>query len=148
MSSVQDQFSAQEIQALLAGETVTTSKVAKTKSTQVESHPDAAKSIAYTPSTSVSITKVSKVTAPNVRDEQGKVVSEAGVLVTPNFSEDSEVSKRDRARREAARAAEAAKAELAHVADPVQLLNTLNGLRRIVEKQGKEITALKKESKK
>ena len=148
--TTQSQFTPEQIAALVAGDPVSfskTSKTDKTVSKDVQSHPVAAEPIAFTPATSVSIAKVSKVTAPNVKDKQGKVISEAGTVITPNFSEDSDLAKRERLRLEQEQAEKDARVELAKATDPTHLLNQLNGLRRIVEKQSKEIAALKKESK-
>ena len=148
--TIQSQFSAEQIAALVAGDPVSFSKTAKTDNSirkDVQSHPVTAEPIAFTPATSVSIAKVSKVTAPNVRDAEGKVISEAGTVVTPNFSEDSDLAKRERLRLEQEQQEKDARVELAKAVDPHHLLNQLNGLRRIVERQAKEITALKKESK-
>lgn len=151
MSSIQSQFSAEQIAALISGETVSFSN--KTSSEQVESipaaneiSPDQAPTV-VTPSTSISIEKVAKVTAPNVKDNTGKIVSPASQVVKPDFSKTSELERKEAARRAALAAEEDAKKELAALTDSTQLLNTLNGLRRIVEKQGKEIAALKKGAK-
>lgn len=148
--SIESQFSAEEIQALLSGEAVSfskSSKTPKTKSINEETPSDASSPTVFTPKTSVHIGKVAKVTAPNVRDAEGNVVSEAGTIITPNFSEESPLAKNEKERLGAAKAAKAAEAELAQVSDPLHLLNQLNGLRRIVDKQSKEIAALKKGTK-
>ncbi len=147
--SVQNQFSAEQIQALIAGETVSFSN--NSSSGKVET-PIATDSIspeqaptAFTPSSSVSITKQDKVTGVNVRSKDGDVVSKADAVITPDFSQTSDLERREAARKLKLEEEKAAKAQLATQTDPTQLLNTLNGLRRIVEKQGKEIAKLKKE---
>ena len=145
--STQSQFTPEQIQALVSGEVVSFSN--KTSSSKVET-PVATDSInepaaAFTPSTSVSIAKQAKVTGVNVRSNSGEVVSKADSVVKPDFSKQSNLDRKEAARKLKLEEEAAAKAQLAKQTDPSQLLNTLNGLRRIVEKQGKEIAKLKKE---
>ncbi len=145
--SIQSQFTPEQIQALVSGETVSFSN--KTSSGKVET-PSPADSInepatAFTPSTSISIAKQSKVTGVNVRSSTGDVVSTADAVIKPDFSKQSDLERREAARKLKLEEEAAAKAQLATQTDPTQLLNTLNGLRRIVEKQGKEIAKLKKD---
>ncbi len=147
--SIQSQFTPEQIQALVSGEQVSFSN--KTNSSKVET-PVATDSInpeqlatAFTPSTSISIAKQEKVTGVNVRSEAGEVVSKADQTIKPNFSKESDLERREAARKLKLEEEQAAKAQLAQQSDPTQLLNTLNGLRRIVEKQGREIAKLKKE---
>ncbi len=146
--SIQSQFTPEQIQALVSGEQVSFSN--KTSSGKVET-PVATDNnepaTAFTPSTSVSIAKQEKVTGVNVRSEAGEVVSKADQTIKPNFSKESDLERREAARKLKLEEEQAAKAQLAQQSDPTQLLNTLNGLRRIVEKQGKEIAALKKGAK-
>ena len=145
--SVQNQFSKEQIEALVAGETVSFNK---SSSSKVET-PSPADSInpeqaatSFSPSTSVSIAKQAKVTGVNVRSNSGDVVSTADQTVSPDFSKTSDLERKEAARKLKLEEEQAARAELATQTDPTQLLNTLNGLRRIVEKQGKEIAKLKK----
>ncbi len=148
MSSIQSQFTPSQIQALVAGETVSFSQTDKTNSSKVETPSpvnENEEAKAFTPSSSVSITKQDKVTGVNVRSKDGEVVSTASDVITPDFSQTSDLERREAARKLKLEEEKAAKAQLATQTDPTQLLNTLNGLRRIVEKQGKEIAKLKKE---
>ena len=145
--SVQNQFSKEQIEALVAGETVSfnkssSSKVESTTAADTINPNQAATS--FTPSTSVSIAKQSKVTGVNVRSTAGEVVSKADQTISPNFAKESDLERKEAARKLKLEEEQAARAELATQTDPTQLLNTLNGLRRIVEKQGKEIAKLKK----
>lgn len=146
--SIQEQFSAEQIAALVSGEPVSFSN--KSSSGKVET-PVATDSIspeqlatAFSPSTSVSIAKQAKVSGVNVRSTTGEVVSKADASIKPDFSKQSDLERREAARKLKQEEEAAAKAQLAQQSDPTQLLNTLNGLRRIVEKQGREIAKLKK----
>ncbi len=144
--SIQSQFTPEQIQALVSGEQVSFSN--KTNSSKVETPVATDKNkpaTAFTPSTSISIAKQEKVTGVNVRSEAGEVVSKADQTIKPNFSKESDLERREAARKLKLEEEQAAKAQLAQQSDPTQLLNTLNGLRRIVEKQGREIAKLKKE---
>ena len=144
MSNVQGQFTPEQIQALVSGETVSFSKsgdkVVTPANTIKEKEGLPAES--FSPKISVPINDKVAVTRPVIKDQSGK-----------RISPDSVVSMTDRAwsrleedRAEAKKALEAQQAvqELQTVASPANLLNQLNGLRRIVEKQAKEIDKLKK----
>ncbi len=142
--SVQNQFTPEQIEALVNGETVsfnTSSGKVETPSPVINNEP----ATAFTPSTSVSIAKQAKVTGVNVKSKAGDVVSKADAVIKPDFSKTSDLERREAARKLKLEEEQAAKAQLATQTEPTQLLNTLNGLRRIVEKQGKEIAKLKKE---
>ena len=146
--SIQEQFTPEQIEALVSGEPVSFNKTSSGKvetPVATDSISDAEAPIAFTPSTSVSIAKVAKVSGVNVRSSTGDIVSAADQVVSPDFSKTSELEVREAARKLKLEEEAAAKAQLASQTDPTQLLNTLNGLRRIVEKQGKEIAKLKKE---
>ena len=146
--SVQNQFTTEQIEALVSGETVSFNKTNNTKSSGVESSTAANENTpatSFSPSTSISIAKQEKVTGVNVRSNSGDVVSSANQTIKPNFSKESDLERKEAARKLKLEEEQAAKDQLAQQSDPTQLLNTLNGLRRIVEKQGKEIAKLKKE---
>ena len=148
MSSIQSQFSEEQIKALISGETVsfnkTTSEQVETPSPVNEITEDM-RPTSFKPKTSVSIGKVEKVTGPNVRSATGEIVRKAGDVVSPRFEEDSPLARSEAARRLKEEEAKAQAEELASQLSPAQLLNKLNATMRVVTKLQKEVATLKKD---
>ena len=149
--SILNEFSPEQIKALVNGETISGSQSTKSasavspKETEKPSDPEATPATSFKPRSHVKVEAQARVSAPNVRSAEGKVVSKAEDRISgPSATAFDNV---DHARIQAeaeVKAQEEAVKELKRVASPEQLLNQLNGLRRIVEKQQKEIAALKK----
>ena len=153
--SISNEFTPAQIQDLIEGKTVSFTRTDKdnsalpNKNEQKASHnPDAEPAKAFSPRAHVKVEAQARVSAPNVRSAEGKVVSKAEDRISgPSATAFDNVDHaRIKAEAEVKAQEEAAK-ELKRVASPEQLLNQLNGLRRIVDKQSKEIAALKKASK-
>lgn len=147
--SIQSQFTPEQIQALVSGQTVAfTSKsdAEVTPANEIKEDKGLEPASSVKPRTSVPITKVTAVSQPQIKDTKGSVVTE-GAVSGPSPKAFTNLDQESARLKAEALAKQQAKAELELQANPAQLLNTLNGLRRIVEKQGKEIAALKKASK-
>lgn len=143
--SVHSQFTPEQIQALVAGETVSFNKAGVSKSAPVNEikEKEGLPAETFTPKTSIPINDRVAVTRPVIRDSGGKRISPDQVVGVS----DKAYSRIDQDRIDAKKALEdqtRAAQELQTVASPANLLNQLNGLRRIVEKQSKEIDKLKK----
>ena len=144
----QSQFTPEEIQRLVAGETVS-------KSTKAGEQPSAKKAAPADPSSAATVTRPQvsipindrvEVSRPNIKDKSGKRISSDSVVnISSGTLDRIDQDRRDAESRLIAEAE--ASQELRKIASNEQLLNQLNGLRRIVEKQQKELTALKKQQK-
>ena len=148
--NVQSQFSPEEIQALINGETVSKSVKASSSANKnakkVEPVEGAEAPKSYTPRFSVPINDRQEVSRPNIYDQTGKRVSPDGVVGISPGKLDA-IDKDLYAEKAKVQAQHDAARELQRIANPEQLLNQLNGLRRIVDKQSREIAALKKQVK-
>ena len=152
--SIINELSPEQIKALVAGETISGSQSTESASAvspekkEVAHNPEATPATSFKPRAKVNIEHQSRVSAPNVRGPKGDVVSRAEDRIAGPSATAFDNLDHARIQAEAAvKAEEEAAKELKRVASPEQLLNQLNGLRRIVEKQQKEIAALKKASK-
>ena len=149
--SILNEFSPEQIKALVNGETISGSQSTKSasavspKETQKPKDPEATPATSFSPRSHVKVEPQARVSAPNVRGPKGNVVSRAEDRIAgPSATAFDNVDHARIQAEAAAKAEEEAVKELKRVASPEQLLNQLNGLRRIVEKQSKEIAALKK----
>ena len=142
--SIQSQFTPEQIQALVAGEKVSFSKSGGKEVTSAikKEEKEGLPAESFSPKISVPINEKVSVTRPVIKDQSGKRISPDQVVSMT----DRAWSRLEEDRAEAKKALEAQQAvqELQTVASPANLLNQLNGLRRIVEKQAKEIDKLKK----
>lgn len=144
--STQSQFTPSELEALIAGETVS-------KSTKVEAVTPANKNIeiseeqrptTFKPSTSIPINSRTPVTRPQIKDQSGKIVS-ADSVVTPSKGTFDRIDEDLREAREAAEAQDKAQRDIKRVASPENLLNRLNAQHRLITKMQKELKALKED---
>lgn len=143
----ESQFTPEEIQRLVAGETITKSVKEQSSASKKPTPAEPSGAVeSYEPRFSVPINDKHDVTRPVIYDRAGKRVSPDGVVGISPGKLDS-IDEELRAELARIKAEEEAVKELRRVAKPEQLLNQLNGLRRIVEKQSKEIAALKKQVK-
>ena len=142
--SIQSQFTPEEIAKLVAGEAISkSSKVGTVKPANEIKEKEGLPAETFTPKTSIPINERVAVTRPVIRDSGGQRISPEGVVGVSKGTFD----RIDEDRRAAAQKLKdefAAAQEIQSVASPANLLNQLNGLRRIVEKQAKEIDKLKK----
>ncbi len=146
--SIQNQFTPDELKALIAGETVSKSvkevtPAIKTIDNSVVSEEQ--RPTTFTPSTSIPINSRTAVTRPQIKDKAGKVVSPDQV-VTPSQGTFDRIDVDLKEAREAAEASERAQREIKHVASPENLLNRLNAQHRLITKLQKEVKALKEQS--
>ena len=150
--SIESQFTPEQIKDLIDGKTVSFAKedcASPGESNKKESKldvPEGGSATSFSPRVSIKIDPVERVSSPNILNSQGVVVSRAEDRI-PGPSETA-FDNLDHARIQAEAEVQAqreAEKELARVASPEQLLNQLNGLRRIVDKQQKEIRALTRE---
>ena len=142
--STQNQFTPAELEALIAGETVS-------KSTKVETPTPANKNIeiseeqrptTHTPKASIPINSRTAVSRPKIKDQSGKVVSSEEV-VSPSRGTFDKIDVDLKEAREAAEAQERAQRDIKRVASPENLLNRLNAQHRLITKMQKELKALK-----
>ena len=155
--SVESQFTPEQIEALIAGETISfgkkqvgtpvnTNKIIEKEDVPVDQQPTST-----TPRTSVPIAGVSKVVTPKIRSSHEAEATDVGAKITgPSNSASSrwdeiEADKAE-ARAEAKRLEEAEKV-LKHELSPAQILNRFNATQRVVERLQKEVTSLKKQLK-
>ena len=147
--NVQSQFTPEEIQALISGETVSKSVKASSSANKTSKKVEPVEGgevKSYTPRFSVPINEKQDVSRPNIYDNAGNRVSPDSVVGISPGKLDA-IDKDLYAEKARVQAEHDAAQELRKIASPEQLLNQLNGLRRIVEKQSKEIAALKKQVK-
>ena len=152
--SVQDQFTAEELARLVAGETITKSlkggsTTSANKNADKVEEEEAYKPEAYTPRAHIAINSGGKVTKPAIRAKSGEIVNPEEGKVT-GWSGDAsdrwdqiEADKAE-ARAEALRLEEADKL-IQQQLTPAQILNRLNATQRVVEKLQREVTSQKKE---
>ncbi len=146
--SISDQFTPAELEALIAGETVS-------KSTKVEAVTPANKNsnksvevseeqrpTTFTPKASIPINSRTPVSRPQIKDQSGKIVSSEKV-VTPSKGNFDRIDADLKEAREAAEAQDRAQRDIKKVASPENLLNRLNAQHRLITKMQKEIKALK-----
>ena len=142
--SIQSQFTPEEIAQLVAGEAISKSQKVGTVSSAINNkEKEGLPAEVYTPKASIPINDRKEVSRPVIRDAGGKRISPEGVVGVSKGTFD----RIDEDRRAAAQKLKdefQAAQEIQSVASPANLLNQLNGLRRIVEKQAKEIDKLKK----
>ncbi len=145
--STQSQFTPSELEALIAGETVS-------KSTKVETVTPAIKTIdiseeqratSFSPSTSIPINSRTAVSRPVIKDQSGKRVS-SDHIVTPSKGTFDRIDEDLKEAREAAEAQDRAQRDIKKVASPENLLNRLNAQHRLITKMQKELKALKEQS--
>ena len=156
--SIQNEFTPEQLQALLNGETISFSKKQGTtvssanKNAQKEDVVDVAEDqqhTSVTPRASIAINGATKVTKPSIRDNSGEVVNPGAEKIrgwSPQADKawDKKVADQQKAREELQaikEAEERVKAELT----PAQILNKLNATHRVVEKLQRDIAALKKQ---
>ena len=155
--SIESQFTPEQLQALINGETVSFGKkqvgtsTSANKTIDKEDVPEEQKVTHTTPRSSVSISGVSKVTTPQIRpahEAEATVVSEK----VTGWSKQADAKWDEKVKAEAAARLEALEREEAEERiqqelTPAQILNRLNATQRVVERLQREITALKKEQK-
>ncbi len=147
--STQSQFTPEELEALINGETIS-----KTVKEVTAANKNEAKSVevseeqrpsTFTPKSSIPINSRTPVTRPVIKDQSGKRVSSDHV-VTPSKGTFDRIDEDLKEAREAAEAQDKAQRDIKRVASPENLLNRLNAQHRLITKMQKELKALKEQA--
>ena len=158
--SIESQFTPEQLQALIAGETVSFGKKQVGTSTSADKNaqksdvvdvPEEQKATHTSPRTSVPISGSTKVITPKIRSSHEAEATDVGAKITgPSGSAasrwDEIEAEKAEARAEAKRLEEAEKV-IQHELSPAQILNRFNATQRVVERLQKEVTSLKKQLK-
>ena len=155
--SIESQFTPEQLQALIAGETVSFGKKQVGTSTAADKTidkvdvPEEQKATHTSPRTSVPISGSTKVITPKIRSSHEAEATDVGAKITgPSGSAasrwDEIEAEKAEARAEAKRLEEAEKV-IQHELSPAQILNRFNATQRVVERLQKEVTSLKKQLK-
>ena len=155
--SIESQFTPEQLQALINGETVSFGKkqagtsTAANKNEPIEDVPEEQRATHTTPRSSVSISGVSKVTTPKIRPAHEAEATDIGGKIT-GWSKQAD-TKWDQKVADQAKAAEELKAleeaekVIAHELSPAQILNKFNATQRVVERLQKTVASLEKKLK-
>ena len=145
MSNINDLYTPAELEALIAGETVSKTVKESTAANRIKENPvvsEEQRPSTFSPKSSIPINSRTPVSRPVIKDQSGKRVSSDHV-VTPSKGTFDRIDEDLKEAREAAEAQDRAQRDIKRVASPENLLNRLNAQHRLITKMQKELKALK-----